>query len=45
MVSSSAADDSIRTLALADAKTSEFLGGAEPKKVIVVRGRTINIVI
>ena len=44
-VASSADDDTIRAFALADAKTNEFLGGAEPKKVIVVRGRTINIVI
>ena len=44
-VAASADDDAIRTAALTDAKVQEFLAGAEPRKVIVVRGRTINIVV
>ena len=44
-VAASDDDDAVRTAALADARTQEFLAGAEPRKVIVVRGRTINIVV
>ena len=44
-VAASADDDTVRAAALADPRTQEFLAGAEPRKVIVVRGRTINIVI
>jgi leucyl-tRNA synthetase len=45
MVPATAGDDAIRAQALADTRIHEFLNGAEPTKVIVVRGRTINIVI
>jgi leucyl-tRNA synthetase len=43
-VAAAADDDAIRAAALADPRTVEFLAGAEPRKVIVVRGRTVNIV-
>jgi len=45
MVPATANDDEIRAQALADPRLVEFLASADPKKVIVVRGRTINIVI
>jgi leucyl-tRNA synthetase len=38
-------DEEIRQLALADKKTLEFVGGKEIKKVIVVKGRLVNIVV
>jgi leucyl-tRNA synthetase len=44
-IAASADDDAVRAAALADPRTQEFLAGAEPRKVIVVRGRTINIVV
>jgi len=44
-IAASADEDSVRDAALADPRTREFLAGAEPRKVIVVPGRTINIVI
>ena len=37
--------DAVRAAALADPRLKELLGGAEPRKVIVVPGRTINIVV
>ena len=37
-------DDAVREAALADPRVRELLDGAAPKKVIVVRGRMINIV-
>jgi leucyl-tRNA synthetase len=43
-VAASAADDEVQAAALADARVVELLAGATPKKVIVVRGRMINIV-
>jgi len=44
-VASSADDETIRAAALADPRIQEFLAGAVPSKIIVVRGRAINIVI
>ncbi|HUP71712.1 MAG TPA: leucine--tRNA ligase [Acidimicrobiales bacterium] len=44
-IAASADDDAVRAAALADPRTQEFMDGAEPRKVIVVRGRTINIVV
>ncbi|CAB4876672.1 unannotated protein [freshwater metagenome] len=44
VVSTSASDDVVRAAALADDKVINALGGATPKKVIVVPGRTVNIV-
>ena len=37
--------DALEAAALADAKVQEFLAGATPKKVIVVAGRLVNIVV
>jgi leucyl-tRNA synthetase len=37
--------DSLETAALADEKVQAFLNGATPKKVIVVAGRLVNIVV
>ena len=39
-----AGEDDVRTAALGDAKVVELLAGAEPRKVIVVPGRLVNIV-
>jgi leucyl-tRNA synthetase len=44
-IAASADEDSVRAAALADPRTQDFLAGAEPRKVIVVPGRTINIVV
>ncbi|HEX4490539.1 MAG TPA: leucine--tRNA ligase [Acidimicrobiia bacterium] len=43
-VPASASDDEVRAAALADPKVVELLEGAEPRKVIVVPGRLVNIV-
>ncbi|MDL5154877.1 leucine--tRNA ligase [Actinomycetospora termitidis] len=43
-VPTTASEDEIRAAALADEKIAEILGGAEPKKVIVVPGRLVNVV-
>ena len=37
--------DTIETAALADEKVQAFLSGATPKKVIVVAGRLVNLVV
>jgi leucyl-tRNA synthetase len=37
--------DAIETAALADDKVAAFLNGAAPKKVIVVPGRLVNLVV
>jgi leucyl-tRNA synthetase len=36
--------DEIEQMVLADEQTARYLGGATPKKVIVVPGRIVNIV-
>ena len=38
-------DDELKALALADEKVVASLGGSEPKKVIVVSGRLVNVVV
>ncbi|MDT7745849.1 MAG: leucyl-tRNA synthetase, partial [Actinomycetota bacterium] len=43
-VPASATEDEVRAAALADPKVVELLDGAEPRKVIVVPGRLVNIV-
>jgi leucyl-tRNA synthetase len=43
-VPADADEDAVRAAALADPKVVELLGGAEPRKVIVVPGRLVNIV-
>lgn len=43
-VPAAATEDEVRAAALADAKVVELLAGAEPRKVIVVPGRLVNIV-
>ena len=43
-VAADAPDDVVGAAALADEKIQTALAGAVPKKVIVVRGRTVNIV-
>jgi leucyl-tRNA synthetase len=37
-------DEAVKNTALADRKTAEFIGGKNIKKVIVVKGRLVNIV-
>jgi leucyl-tRNA synthetase len=44
-VAADADRDSLQSAALADEKVQGFLGGAAPKKVIVVPGRLVNIVV
>ncbi len=44
IVAADAANDIVEAAALADAKVITALAGATPKKVIVVPGRTVNIV-
>ncbi len=43
-VEAGADDETLKSLALASERVAEFLGGKEPRKVIVVRGRLVNIV-
>jgi leucyl-tRNA synthetase len=44
-VAVSAPRDEIERIALAEPKVAEFVGGATPKKVIVVPGKIVNIVV
>jgi leucyl-tRNA synthetase len=44
-VAADADHDTIRSAALADDKIVPLLGGSEPKKVIVVPGRMVNVVV
>src|ERR1700754_257574 len=44
-VSADADADLVEAVALADEKVAAFLDGATPKKVIVVAGRLVNVVI
>ncbi|MDI3313264.1 MAG: leucine--tRNA ligase [Mycobacterium sp.] len=44
-VAAGADAETMRTAALADEKVQAFLGGATPKKVIVVPGRLVNLVV
>ncbi|PRX47691.1 leucyl-tRNA synthetase [Prauserella shujinwangii] len=43
-VAADAGQDDVRAAALADAKIAALLDGAEPRKVIVVPGRLVNVV-
>ncbi len=43
-VAPSASDDEIRAVALADENVRRFFEGREPKKVIVVKGKLVNVV-
>ena len=45
MIPQGLTDEEAKTTALADRKTLEFIGGREIKKVIVVKGRLVNIVV
>ena len=44
-VAADAAADAVETAALADEKVVAFLSGATPKKVIVVAGKLVNVVV
>jgi leucyl-tRNA synthetase len=44
-VSVSASREDVERLALAEPKVADLLGGATPKKVIVVPGKIVNVVI
>jgi leucyl-tRNA synthetase len=44
-VAADAGKDVLEAVALADEKVAAFLGGATPKKVIVVPGRLVNLVV
>jgi len=45
VVAAAADEDSLKAAALADEKVQGFLGGATPRKVIVVPGRLVNLVV
>ncbi|MEW6586549.1 MAG: leucine--tRNA ligase, partial [Nitrospirota bacterium] len=45
MIAAGTPDDEIKRLALEDAKIKEITGGKEIRKVIVVRGKLVNIVV
>jgi len=45
MVPAGADDESVRGAALADAHVQKFIGGAQVRKVIVVRGKLVNVVV
>ncbi|RKT51812.1 leucine--tRNA ligase [Saccharothrix australiensis] len=45
VVPASASADEVKAVALADAKVAELVGGGEPRKVIVVPGRLVNVVL
>ncbi|RDI18865.1 leucine--tRNA ligase [Lentzea flaviverrucosa] len=45
VVSASASQDEIKAAALAEEKIAELVAGGEPRKVIVVPGRLVNIVL
>jgi len=38
-------EEKIKSLVLADEKIAKWLGGKSPKKIIIVPGRVVNIVI
>ena len=38
-------EDALKEMALKDEKIIQFLAGAQPKKIIVVRKKLVNIVI
>jgi leucyl-tRNA synthetase len=44
-VPAGADDESVRAAALADAHVQKFIGGAQVRKVIVVRGKLVNVVV
>jgi len=44
-VAVSATRDEVERLALAEPKVADFIGGQTPKKVIVVPGKIVNIVV
>ncbi|MEU7526534.1 leucine--tRNA ligase [Saccharothrix sp. NPDC042600] len=45
VVPASAGRDEVKAAALADPKVAELVGGGEPRKVIVVPGRLVNVVL
>ncbi len=45
VVAADADDDAVKAAALADEKVQAFLAGATPRKVIVVAGRLVNLVV
>ena len=45
VVPTDADEDTLKAAALADEKVQAFLGGASPRKVIVVAGRLVNLVV
>ena len=44
-VPANADDESVRSAALADPHVQKFVGGAQVRKVIVVRGKLVNVVV
>ena len=44
-VNADAGDDVIRAAALADANVQKFIAGAQPRKVIIVPRKLVNVVV
>ena len=44
-VSSGSSEDELKSLALASKKVQEWLAGTAPNKVIVIKGKLVNIVV
>ena len=44
-VAPSATEEEVKTAALADEQVRRFFEGREPKKVIVVKGKLVNVVV
>ena len=44
-VPANAEEESVRAAALADPHAQKFIGGAQVRKVIVVRGKLVNVVV
>ncbi len=44
-VAPAASEDEVRAAALADAQVRKFFEGREPRKVIVVKGKLVNVVV
>ena len=40
-----ASDDAVKVAALADPQVHKFFEGREPRKVIVVKGKLVNVVV
>jgi leucyl-tRNA synthetase len=44
-VAAGAPEDQVRSMALAESSVAKLLDGKQPRKVVVVQGRLVNIVV